>query len=302
MFRTTPILTQSRVSTSLKRVRTAGIKVKGWFSALALVAVLSASWGFTAHATSAAPVATPSLSPPVRCPGCWHPALKTSWQWQLQGTIHQSLNVMMYDVDMFDTPASVVASLHKVRRIVICYIDAGTWESWRPDANKFPKSVKGNSVSGFSNERWLDIRQQSILDPIMKARMDLCKSKGFNGVEFDNVDGYTNNTGFPLTASEQLSYNVFLANAAHTRGLSVALKNDLDQVMTLLPYFDWALDEQCFQYRECNKLVSFIKANKAVMEVEYNLSTSQFCPKANAMNFNALKKHFSLDAYRVACR
>lgn len=286
----------------MKRVCTARTRVMGWFIALILVAVLSASCGFTAHATSAAPVVTPSLPPPVRCSGCWHPALKASWQWQLQGTINQSLHVVMYDVDMFDTSASVVASLHKARRIVICYIDAGTWESWRPDANKFPKSVKGNSVSGFSNERWLDIRQQSILDPIMKARMNLCKSKGFNGVEFDNVDGYTNNTGFPLTASEQLSYNVFLANAAHTRGLSVALKNDLDQVTTLLQYFDWALDEQCFQYQECNKLVPFIKANKAVMEVEYNLSTSRFCPKANAMKFNSMKKHFSLDAYRVACR
>ncbi len=274
----------------------------GSFITLALVAALSASWGFTAHATSAGFVATPSLPPHVSCPRCWHPALKTSWQWQLQGTIDQSLNVKMYDVDMFDTPASIVASLHKARRIVICYIDAGTWEGWRPDAKKFPNSVKGKSVNGFSNERWLDIRQQSILDPIMKARMDHCKSKGFNGVEFDNVDGYTNHTGFPLTASEQLSYNVFLANAAHIRGLSVALKNDLDQVTTLLPYFDWALDEQCFQFQECHKLVPFIKANKAVMEVEYKLSTSQFCPKANAMNFNSMKKHFSLAAYRVACR
>ena len=153
MFHTTPILTQFRESTSMKRVRVARIRVMSWFIALALVAVLSASWGFITHATSAASAATPSLPPPLGCPGCWHPAIKTSWQWQLQGTIHQSLNVMMYDVDMFDTPASVVASLHKVRRIVICYIDAGTWESWRPDANKFPKSVKGNSVSGFSNER-----------------------------------------------------------------------------------------------------------------------------------------------------
>src|SRR5438876_822469 len=166
MFRTTSILTRSRVSTFMKRVRSARTGVMGWFTALALVAVLSASWSFTTHATSAASVVTPSLPLPVRCPGCWRPALKTSWQWQLQGTINQSLHVVMYDVDMFDTSARVVASLHKAGRIVICYIDAGTWESWRPDANKLPKSVKGNPVSGFSNERWLDLRQQSILDPI----------------------------------------------------------------------------------------------------------------------------------------
>ena len=132
--------------------------------------------------------------------------------------------------------------------------------------------------------------------------MDLCKSKGFDGVEFDNVDGYSNNTGFPLTYNDQLTYNTWLANQAHTRGLSVALKNDLGQVNDLLPYFDWALDEQCFQYTECGKLQPFINAGKAVMEVEYNLAPTQFCPKANALNFNSLKKHLSLSAYRVACR
>src|SRR5579863_3126153 len=124
----------------------------------------------------------------------------------------------------------------------------------------------------------------------MQARINLCKSKGFDGVEFDNVDGYSNTTGFPLTYNDQLNYNTWLANQAHTRSLSVALKNDVDQVKDLLPYFDWSLDEQCFQFTECNKLLPFINANKAVMEVEYKLNTTQFCPAANSMNFNSLKK------------
>ncbi len=136
----------------------------------------------------------------------------------------------------------------------------------------------------------------------MQARMQLCQSKGFDGVEFDNVDGYSNKTGFPLTYQDQLNYNVWLANSAHSLGLSVALKNDVDQVNDLLPYFDWSLDEQCFQYKECDKLLPFIKANKAVMEVEYKLNPSQFCPEANAMNFNSMKKHLNLGPYRVACR
>ncbi len=254
----------------------------------------------TAHA------ATPTLNPhalpvPVPCSGCWHPALNTSWQWQLPTPVDQSYNVAMYDIDMFDNAASVVQSLHNAGRKVVCYIDAGTWENWRSDAGQFPASVKGKN-NGWPGEKWLDIRQQAILDPIMEARMNQCQSKGFDGVEFDNVDGYSNATGFPLSYNDQLSYNVFLANQAHQRGLSVALKNDLDQVVDLLPYFDWALDEQCFQYSECNKLQPFINAGKAVMEVEYNLSTSNFCSKANQLNFNSMKKHLSLDAYRVACR
>ena len=47
---------------------------------------------------------------------------------------------------------------------------------------------------------------------------------------------------------------------------------------------------------------TFVNAGKAVFNVEYSLSTSQFCPQANSLNFNSLKKNESLDASRVACR
>jgi len=232
----------------------------------------------------------------------WKPPLNTSWQWQLTTPVDQKVKVHMYDIDMFDNDASVVSSLHNKGRKVVCYIDVGTWEKWRPDAKKFPKSVLGKAVAGWPGERWLDIRRVDILGPIMKARMDLCQAKGFDAMEPDNVDGYTNDTGFRLTYNDQIAYDTFVANAAHARGLSVGLKNDVDQVKDLLPSFDWALDEQCFQYHECGTLLPFIKAGKAVFEVEYFLPTRKFCPEANAMNFNSMKKHLSLDVYRVACR
>jgi hypothetical protein len=245
--------------------------------------------------------AKPKLALPVSCPRCWHPDLDTSWQWQLSGTIDQSVDVQMYDVDLFETSAAQVDLLNDGNRYAICYLDAGTYENWRPDASQFPSSVRGKS-NGWPGERWLDIRRMSVLKPIMAARLDQCAVKGFDGVEFDNVDGYANRTGFPLTALEQLKYNVWLANQAHLRGLSAALKNDLGQVKTLLPYFDYAVNEQCFQYKECSSLLPFIAAGKPVFQVEYQLSPAKFCPKANALNFNSLRKNLSLDAYRVACR
>jgi len=251
----------------------------------------------------AAPVAPP---PPADCPQCWHPPLKVEWQWQLSSPLDPSVpaqvsGMQAFDIDLFDTDAGVVTALHAQGRKAICYIDAGTWEKWRPDADEFPSSVLG-LPNGWPGERWLDIRQFSILTPIMQARINQCAGKGFDGVEFDNVDGYTNATGFPLTYAEQITYNVWLANAAHAANLSVALKNDLGQISDLLPYFDWELDEQCFTFQECDLLLPFINAGKPVMEVEYALATSQFCPLANAMNFNAMKKHLALDAYRVPCR
>jgi hypothetical protein len=230
----------------------------------------------------------------------WIPPISTPWQWQLTGTIDQSVDVPMYDIDLFNVSASEVASLHAKGRKVVCYLSAGTYENWRPDASQFPAAVLGGS-NGWPGEAWLDIRRIDLLGPIMLARMDLCQQKGFDALEPDNIDGYSNTTGFPLTAQDQLNYNIWLANAAHARGLSIGLKNDLGQVQQLLGYFDWALNEQCFEFSECALLKPFTSAGKAVFVVEYNLATSAFCPQAVALSFNAMKKNLNLDAPRTAC-
>ena len=139
---------------------------------------------------------------------------------------------------------------------------------------------------------------------VMKARLDLAAAKGCDGVEPDNVDGYQNSPGFPLTAATQLDYNRFLAAEAHARGLSIGLKNDLDQIPQLVGDFDWALNEQCFEYDECDTLAPFIAAGKAVFQVEYGTQSraSAVCSDANARNFDTLVKNLDLDAARISCR
>jgi hypothetical protein len=244
---------------------------------------------------------TPPVIVPVDCPGCYAPALETSWQWQLSHAVDTSIDVEMYDIDGFEATSGLIDELHADGRKVVCYISAGSWENWRPDADEFPDSVLGRS-NGWPGEKWLDIRKVGILGPFMKARLDMCDAKGFDAVEFDNVDGYQNHTGFKLTGADQLKYNVFLANQAHHRGMSAVLKNDLGQITKLLPYFDFALNEQCHQYHECNRLDPFVEAGKAVFGVEYKLAKSEFCPQANAHNFNFLKKKLNLGVWRSPCR
>jgi hypothetical protein len=234
----------------------------------------------------------------------WHPALNTSWQWQLTAPISQSINAAMYDIDLFDNNASVVTSLHSQNRKVVCYISVGSWEDWRPDADQFPSIVIGNDYAGWPGEKWLDIRRIDLIGPIMQARFDLCQSKGFDAIEPDNIDGYANDTGFTLTYQDQITYNTWLANQAHLRGLSIGLKNDADQVTALLPYFDWALTEDCFDQDWCDQVLPFINAGKPVFAAEYTdtgITLDQFCPQANSMNFNAILKHRDLDAWRQAC-
>ncbi len=231
----------------------------------------------------------------------WQAQPNTSWQWQLSGEIDTSFNVEMYDIDLFDTDMAIINNLQKRGIKVICYFSAGSYEDWRPDQDKFPKELLGKKMQDW-DELWLDISNLKLLAPIMIARLNLAKDKGCDGVEPDNVDGYQNNTGFNLTSKEQLAYNKFLAKEAHKRGLSIGLKNDLDQIKELVEYFDWALNEQCFEYDECKKLLPFIKANKAVFGVEYELSPNQFCKKANKLDFDWLFKNYDLDSFRESCR
>jgi hypothetical protein len=183
----------------------------------------------------------------------------------------------------------------------VCYFSAGSWEDWRPDRGTFPAEVKGRPLAGWPGERWLDVRRRDLLGPIMEARLDLAVAKGCDGVEPDNVDAYDNASGFPLTAADQRRYNTWLAERAHERGLSVGLKNDLGQIPALVGLFDWALNEQCFEYDECRALFPFVSAGKAVFGVEYRGDPASFCPQAVEWGFSWLRKRPALDAWAVAC-
>jgi len=246
--------------------------------------------------------ATPAPSTGGRmCPAgeVWAPAPGTTWQWQLTGTIDQTVDVQMYDIDLFDNDASIIASLHAKGRAVICYFST-QYENWRPDSASWPASVLGSNLDDWPGEKYADIRS-SIVRGIMQSRLDLAVSKGCDGVEPDNVDEYTNTNGLGITAADQIDFNKFIASEAHKRGLSVGLKNDLDQVVTLQPNYDWALNEQCNQYGECADLSAFVNAGKAVFGVEYSGSASKFCPTMVTDKFSWLLKDLNLDASVTPC-
>lgn len=248
---------------------------------------------------SPSPTATPTPTS-TATPSYWVPARGTSWHIQYTGTLDTSLPVAVYNVDGFDTPAPTVAALEASGRRTICYISAGSYEDWRPDAASFPESVLGRS-NGWAGERWLDIRQLEVLKPILTSRIRMCRDKGFSALDPDNVDGYANSTGFPLTGADQLAFNRWLAATAHAHGLSVGLKNDLDQVSALAADFDFAVNEQCFQYAECQALTPFTDAGKAVLHIEYSTSPASYCPTTTAMGFSSLLKNLDLSAARQPC-
>ena len=232
----------------------------------------------------------------------------------------------VYDVDFLVDPlcapggsndvenTAAVAALHAAGAHAVCYLDAGTDEPFRPDHGlyvSFDQScggcLFGKAVHGFTEEHWLDLNdtqgQRTFILGRVAARLARCRAAGFDAVEFDNVEGYSNDTGRPISEATQLLFNTALANMAHANGLTAALKNDLEQVPELLSYFDMVVNEQCQEFQECGALDPFVAAEKAVFQVEYSVAPTGFCPQANAAGRSAAKKTVDLfDTPWTPCR
>jgi hypothetical protein len=249
-------------------------------------------------------------APPV-VQGDWsRPTVATTWQWQLKETVNTSYDVDVYDIDLFDSQKSLITELKGLGRTVICYFSAGSSEEWRPDFAEFQSGDMGAGLEGWEGERWLDVRSTNV-HRIMLARLDLAKTKGCDGVEPDNVDGYANETGFDLTERDQLAFNRFVANEAHGRGLAIGLKNDGGQAEPLVAYYDFELNEQCHEYDECGDLSVFTENGKPILNAEYtqedtldaaNALAVTVCPAAQSADIRTLILPWELDdSFRVSC-
>lgn len=235
----------------------------------------------------------------------WQPAPGLTWQWQIGNMeIDTSIEADVYDIDLY-VEQSIIDDLHAKGRKVICYISVGSYEDWRPDRDQFPAEVLGNDYDGWPGEKWLDIRQIDKIAPIMLARLDLCASKGFDGFEPDNMEIYTNNTGFPLTYEDQLKYALWLAEEAHKRGLAIGQKNASDQVADLVDVYDFAITEDYFFYNEAETMSPYIKKGKPVFAAEYTDlpgNFAEFCEKSKELHFSTILKNRGLDSWIQTCK
>lgn len=274
--------------------------------------------GTTDATTSATTAATgtgttggdPGLDPdaPPVTEGRWYrPGLAATWNYQLTGEL-VTYDIDVHIIDLFDGDEAAIAGLQAEGRKVICYFSAGSGEDWRPDYDQLDPAALGQPLDGWPGEVWLDFRHPSVL-AVMLARMDLAVQKGCDGVDPDNVDGYTQDSGFVLSATEQIAYNRWLGNRAHERGLAVGLKNDLEQVPELVDYFDLAVNEQCHEWDECDLLAPFTAAGKPVFNVEYPgdeadaaVVAPAMCPQSIAADLRTVFLPLELDgSWRLAC-
>ncbi len=291
---------------SLVELKVIGVLVVG------LVAVVGCGGSATEssagdESSDGATATVPASIVPVVSTGVVGPA-DVDWNWQLTGELDRSVGAEVWDVDLFDTGVDKIASLQSDGRYVICYFSAGSIEDWRPDVGGIEESAIGLQLDDWPGEKWLDVRADSVL-ALVESRMAVAEQAGCDAVEPDNVDGFSNETGFSLSESDQIIFNSSIANMAHARGLAVGLKNSFDIAESLVQHFDFAVTEQCHEYDECELLELFVEVGKPVFNAEYpgdegaagELAGEQ-CAESNALGIHTLFLPIDLDgSWRVSC-
>jgi len=201
------------------------------------------------------------------------------------------------DIDV-NKSAEKIQQLHNAGIKVICYFSGGTLEDFRDDYNDF-KAVKNlvrNTFIDWPDETWLDYRVEGI-KPLMKKRMQTAVNKKCDGIEVDNLDGYTMDEvkewTNPLKKEDAIAYAKWLAETAHSLNISIGLKNTLGIIDDVGSYFDFAVNEECIQYNECKRYKNFIAQGKAVYGVTYggmDKNKDALCKNLNGLGMSMIVK------------
>lgn len=191
-------------------------------------------------------------------------------------TITTKTRMVFVDLDDTSTREEHLAT----GKIIICSFSAGSVETWREDVQA-NATAWANAVVGdleYWDESWLDIGKLEELQNLMLPRLQKAALAGCHAIEPDNLDCFGNSdcwsacTGIN-NANEaykrQLEYNQWLVSAAHSVGVGIGLKNALTMIDDVAADFDFAINEQCHEYDECDKVEPFLNLGKIVFNVEY---------------------------------
>ncbi|WP_422376434.1 endo alpha-1,4 polygalactosaminidase [Roseibium sp.] len=227
-----------------------------------------------------------------------------SWDWQLTAPVDLNRDVDVLDLHPALVTADDIAGLREKGIKTICYVSVGTLERTSPDRTDFPTEVIGNTYEDWPDERFLDIRRLTILQPLMAARFERCKTMGFDAIEPDNMDVHDNDSGFPITAEHTIAYVRLLAATAEGMGLKIAQKNVPDLTEDLVDTFDFAISESCYQDRSCKSYFAYGEAGKPVFNAEYTdrpIHFTKACDIAQKYGLSMILKDRDLTAPALWC-
>ena len=233
------------------------------------------------------------------------PAPGTPWDWQLSRPLNLQVKVQVLDIDPDLVSAAQLRRLKRRGIFLVCYVSVGTWENWRRDRGRFPRTVLGLPYDNWPDERFLDIRRVEDLLPIMRARFERCRRLGFDAVEADNIDLHEQRTGFPIRARHVVRYARALADMAHGLGLAIAQKNAPDLTPALSSFMDLAIVEECFEQGWCERMRPYLARGRPVLAAEYRLTfkhVKRACRQAQHMRISLIFKRPELTRWRRDCR
>ena len=216
------------------------------------------------------------LPAPLACQGsCWYPPHLAAtghpmrWDWQIGRVTPLQRKgkhaVDIYDIDGFLTTRAEVHAIETRWQAAtlphprtVCYLDLA-WEDYRPDASPtpfggyFPAATLGHVYFGYPEERWVDFRQLSELEPMLQERIAMCARKGFDAVELDDIDSFDppSTTGFQLTPGDAQNYLAWAFNEVHRYGMTALWKNSPYLSWWGRRYTDGAVVEECYVYKMC---------------------------------------------------
>ena len=161
----------------------------------------------------------------------------------------------------------------------ICYVNA--FQTQPPDDADRPDEREGwpaEVVLAVEDPEWPGEFVIDLSTPEMRASaaahvqqmIDTCADKGFDAVEFDNLDSYTRFDDLPFGQAETLDYAATIAGLAHASGLAVGQKNtvELTREQSLEQVgFDFAVVEECAEFDECAAYRSVFDLQ--VLSIEY---------------------------------
>lgn len=205
-------------------------------------------------------VAGPSVAATVTLP-----PVGTDWDYQLGGARPVPAQVGIVERDRRAKPVPGAYN--------ICYVNGFQTQSnekrfWHRHWSLVLKRDGKPVVDSGWGEWLLDIRTtatRSALARIMGRWTAGCAADGFDAVEYDNLDSFSRSHGL-VTRADAKAFAALLVKKAHAHHLAVAQKNWAEWDGTSVG-FDFAVAEQCAQYRECGSYVA--SYGRHVLAVEY---------------------------------
>jgi len=193
------------------------------------------------------------------------PPTGTDWDYQLGGARAVPHHVGIVERDR---RATTVAG-----RYAVCYVNgfqtqANEKRFWHRHWSLVLKDGGKPVVDSVWGEWLLDIRtpaRRTALARIMGRWTRGCADDGYDAVEYDNLDSFSRSHHL-ITRAETRAFAALLVARAHAHDLAAAQKNWAEWDGTTVG-FDFAIAEQCAQYRECGSYVA--SYGRHVLAVEY---------------------------------